>query len=192
MTRDRLKNRVDVQQLVDQHLDRIHRAALVLSGNPWDAEDLVQETFLLAARKIDGFRGDSAPYTWLYGILLNVERRHRRRHGTWRRKLDTLYQRYDPRSQSVPSADRAVQVAEWKEGLWSQVARLPDAQRQTLVLRFSEGLQYEEIAQVLSVPLGTVKSRIHHGLSRLREQLQADGEASILPSEFIEDLNYAV
>lgn len=192
MNRDRLKNRVDVQQLVDQHLDRIHRAALVLSGNPWDAEDLVQETFLLAARKIDGFRGDSAPYTWLYGILLNVERRHRRRHGTWRRKLDTLYQHYDPRSQSVPSADRAVQVAEWKASLWSQVARLPDAQRQTLVLRFSEGLQYEEIAQVLSVPLGTVKSRIHHGLSRLREQLQADGEASILPSEFIEDLNYAV
>jgi RNA polymerase sigma-70 factor, ECF subfamily len=192
MKRDRLKNPVDVQQLVDQHLDRIHRAALVLSGNPWDAEDLVQETFLLAARKIDGFRGDSAPYTWLYGILLNVERRHRRRHGTWRRKLDTLYQRYDPRSQTVPSADQAVQVAEWKESLWSQVARLPDAQRQTLVLRFSEELQYEEIAQVLSVPLGTVKSRIHHGLSRLRQQLQADGEASLLPLELIEDMSYAV
>ncbi len=192
MKRDRPNNRVDFQQLVDQHLDRIHRAALVLSGNPWDAEDLVQETFLLAARKIDGFRGDSTPYTWLYGILLNIERRHRRRYGTWRRKLDTLYQSYDPRSHAVPSAERAAQVAEWKESLWSQVARLPDAQRQTLVLRFSEGLQYEEIAQVLSVPLGTVKSRIHHGLSRLRQQLQADGEASVLPSEFIEDLSYAV
>lgn len=192
MTRDRRNNRVDVQQLVDQHLDRIHRAALVLSGNPWDAEDLVQETFLLAARKIDAFRGDSTPYTWLYGILLNIERRHRRRHGTWRRKLDTLYQRYDPQAHAVPSAERAVQVAEWKESLWAQVARLPDAQRQTLVLRFSEGLQYEEIAQVLCVPLGTVKSRIHHGLSRLRQQLQADGEASLLPSEYIEDLSYAV
>ena len=54
-------------------------------------------------------------------------------------------------------------------GLWSKVAQLPDGQRQTLVLRFSEGLRYEEIADVLGCPLGTVKSRIHNGLLRLRQ-----------------------
>jgi RNA polymerase sigma-70 factor, ECF subfamily len=184
---------LDVQQLVTEHFERIHRAALVLTGNPWDAEDLAQETFLLAARKFHCFRGDSAPYTWLYGVLLNVERRHRRRHGTWRRKLDALYERYDPRSQSVPGADLALHVAEWKEGLWSKVARLPDAQRQTLVLRFSEGLQYEEIAEVLGCPLGTVKSRIHNGLLKLRQLMEADGEtAAAMYPQFIEDLSYAV
>jgi RNA polymerase sigma-70 factor, ECF subfamily len=190
--RERVLSGVDVQQLVDEHFERIHRAALVLCGNPWDAEDLAQETFLLAARKAHCFRGDSAPYTWLYGILLNVERRCRRRHGTWRRKLDALYQWYDPRSQSVPGADLAVHVAEWKEGLWSQVARLPDAQRQTLVLRFSEGLQYEEIAEVLGCPLGTVKSRIHHGLLKLRQLLEADGEAATWNPQLIKDWSYAV
>ena len=183
----------DIQELVAQHFERIHRAALVLTGNPWDAEDLAQETFLLAARAIHQFRGDSAPYTWLYGILLNVERRHRRRHGTWRRKLEALYERYDPRSQTAPAADLALHVSEWKEGLWSKVARLPDAQRQTLVLRFSEELQYEEIAEVLGCPLGTVKSRIHHGLSRLRKLLEAEGESAAgLYTKFIEDMSYAV
>jgi RNA polymerase sigma-70 factor (ECF subfamily) len=185
-------NGVDVQQLVDEHFERIHRAALVLCGNPWDAEDMAQETFLLAARNAHCFRGESAPYTWLYGILLNVERRCRRRHGTWRRKLDVLYQWYDPQSQSVPGADMAVRVAEWKKGLWSQVARLPDAQRQTLVLRFSEGLQYEEIAQVLGCPLGTVKSRIHHGLLKLRQLLEADGEAATVPPQLIKDWSYGI
>jgi RNA polymerase sigma-70 factor, ECF subfamily len=183
---------IDVQQLVEEHFQRIHRAALVLSGNPWDAEDLAQETFMLAARQIHRFRGDSAPYTWLYGILLNVERRLRRRRGTWRRKLDALCDMHGLRSQSAPGADLAVHVAEWKEGLWAQVARLPDPQRQALVLRFSEGLQYDEIARVLKCPLGTVKSRIHHGLLRLRKQLEADGEAATWRPDFIEDLSYVV
>jgi RNA polymerase sigma-70 factor, ECF subfamily len=183
---------VDVQQLVDQHFERIHRAALVLTGNPWDAEDLAQETFLVAADRFAHFRAESSPYTWLYGILLNVERRHRRRHGTWRRKLQTLYERYDGRSGTVPAADRALHVAEWKESLWSKVAQLPDGQRQTLVLRFSEGLRYEEIADVLGCPLGTVKSRIHNALLRLRQMLEIEGE--LLPGSwprFLEDLNYA-
>jgi len=184
---------VDVQELVTRHFERIHRAALVLTGNPWDAEDLAQETFLLAARQCHRFRGDSAPYTWLYGILLNVERRHRRSHGTWRRKLEVLYQQYDPRSGTAPAADLALHVDEWKAGLWSKVALLPDAQRQTLVLRFSEELQYEEIAAVLGCPLGTVKSRIHHGLLKLRQLMEAEGESSIgLHPPFTEDLSYAV
>ena len=162
---------MDVQQLVVEHFERVHRAALVLTGNPWDAEDLAQETFLLAARKFAAFRGHSTPYTWLYGILLNVERRHRRSYGTWRRKLQMLYDRYDPSCQAAPAADLALHVAEWKAGLWSKVAQLPEGQRQTLVLRFSEGLQYDEIADVLGCPLGTVKSRIHRGRLSLRDIL---------------------
>jgi RNA polymerase sigma-70 factor, ECF subfamily len=162
------------------------------AATPGTPKILAQETFMLTARQICLFRGYSAPYTWLYGILLNVERRLRRRRGTWRRKLDALGEMHGLRSQSAPGADLAVHVAEWKEGLWAQVARLPDPQRQALVLRFSEGLQYDEIARVLNCPLGTVKSRIHHGLLRLRKQLEADGEAASWRPEFIEDLNYVV
>ena len=71
-----------------------------------------------------------------------------------------------------------MEVREWKTSLWGQVAGLPDGQRQSLVLRFSEGLRYDEIAQILDCPLGTVKSRIFHGLRGLRK----------LVSEYDEDL----
>ena len=168
---------VDVDQVIEQYFGRIHRAALVLTGNPWDADDLVQETFLVLARSSHRFAGRSKIYTWLYGTLLNLERRHRRTHVTRRRKLRVLWDSETSDEPSVPAA--RVEVEEWKRGLWAQVARLSDGQRQTLVLRFSEQLSYQEIAEVLECPIGTIKSRIHHGLTALRTNLDsAAGEGS--------------
>ena len=71
--------KIDIQETTKEYFARIHRAALVLSGNPWDADDLAQETFLVLSAQADRFRGASGVYTWLYGILLNLDRRERRR-----------------------------------------------------------------------------------------------------------------
>ena len=77
--------------------------------------------------------------------------------------------------------------------LGAVVALLPEGQRQSLVLRFSEGLRYEEIAEVLECPLGTVKSRIFHGLAALRRILDSEGEeARQLPAFPSEDISHAV
>src|SRR5690348_8334678 len=76
----------DVHQASELYFARIHRAALVLTGNPWDADDLAQETFLVLARRGHEFQGRSSLYTFLYGILLNLERRERRRTGMNYRK----------------------------------------------------------------------------------------------------------
>jgi RNA polymerase sigma-70 factor (ECF subfamily) len=168
---------IDVQAAIQEHFARIHRAALVLTGNPWDADDLAQETFLVMARQIDRFRGHSSLYTWLYGILLNLRRRECRRHGVARRKLKVLWESAEPQGErTTPPAEAPIEVDEWKRSLWAWVARLPDGQREALVLRFSAGLRYEEIAEVLECPLGTVKSRIFHGLGGLRTMLQEEGE----------------
>lgn len=161
---------IDVQRAIDEHFARIHRAALMLTGNPWDADDLAQETFLVLA-KVRRFAGKSSLYTFLYGILLNLERRHRRRAGTWRRKLRVLWSAAGEERPTAGSAEQEVEVREWNRGLWGEVARLPDGQRQALVLRFSEHLSYEEIAEALGCPVGTVKSRIHNGLANLRQRL---------------------
>jgi RNA polymerase sigma-70 factor (ECF subfamily) len=183
----------DVRRAVEEHFARIHRAALVLTGNPWDADDLAQETFLVLARQGAAFGGRSSLYTWLYGILLNLERRERRRTGVRQRKLQTLRDAGEHRQRTTPTADAAVEVAEWKASLWSVVARLPDAQRQTLVLRFSERLAYDQIALVMGCPLGTVKSRIFHGLESLRGMLEAAGEETrIVPKHAVEDCTHAV
>lgn len=185
--------KLDIKSTTEQYFARIHRAALVLTGNPWDADDLAQETFLVLAGQLDKFRGASGVYTWLYGILLNLDRRERRRHGMRRRKLQVLWDNEPIDEQTTPSAETPIEVAEWKRSLWAQVAKLPDGQRQALVLRFSEGMRYDEIAVVLECPLGTVKSRIFHGLLGLRRLMENEGaEARELPAFPYEDISHAV
>ncbi len=185
--------RLDMDQVIEQYFHRIHRAALVLCGDPWDADDLAQETFLVLAQQRSRFRGQSQLFTYLYGILLNLDRRERRRHGTRRRALQVLQQAPQHTCQVAPAAEMAVEVSEWKRSLWSRVAELPDAQRQTLVLRFSEQLQYDEIATVLQCPLGTVKSRIFNGLQSLRRILEREAhDLRFAPTHPTEDLTRAI
>jgi RNA polymerase sigma-70 factor (ECF subfamily) len=180
---------LDIQQVTEQHFPRIHRAALMLTGNPWDADDLAQETFLVMARSADRFEGRSSLYTWLYGILLNLERRERRRAGLRRRKLRVVWDNEPQQPRTTPAAETPIEVAEWKRSLWSLVAELPDGQRQTLVLRYSEHLSYDEIASVLNCPLGTVKSRIFHAVAALREMLAGDdGRVTSSPQHPCEDV----
>ncbi len=187
------RSTADVDQISRQYFSRIHRAALILTGNPWDADDLAQETFLVLARGADRFAGRSAVYTWLYGILLNLERRERRRLGARRRKLQVLWDLESEQGQCTPAAETSLEVAEWKRSLWAKVADLPDGQRQALVLRFSERLSYEEIAETMSCPLGTVKSRIFNGLALLREYLAAEhGDLSQIPAHPNEDVSRVI
>ena len=169
-----MPSRHDLHLIAERYFTRIHRAALVLSGNPWDADDLAQETFLILSRQFDQFRGGSSVYTWLYGILLNLDRNHRR-HGSLRQyKLRVLWDQENGSNRTPPVVASSVEVAEWTRGLWGHVAELPNGQRHALVLRFSEQLRYDEIAEVLGCPLGTVKSRIFHALAALRKKLQLE------------------
>ena len=185
--------KIDVQTIVKDNFSRIHRAALMLSGNPWDADDLAQETFLVFARQVDKFEGRSAVYTYLYGILLNLDRRERRRAGMHSRKLRVLWDNEPSQEKTAPRADLIIEVDEWKKSLWAWVDRLPDGQRQALVLRFSEGLKYEEISESMECPLGTVKSRIFHGLGSLREMLDEETDVKQRLTELInEDLNNVI
>jgi RNA polymerase sigma-70 factor (ECF subfamily) len=78
-----------------------------------------------------------------------------------------------------PAASVAAEAADWGRSLWSQVAKLPEGQREALVLRYSEHLAYDEIAEVLGCPLGTVKSRIFNGLATLRTQCVAEPPATL-------------
>lgn len=187
-------NRLNVDETTREYFARIHRAALVLCGNPWDADDLAQETFMVLTRQQGkDFQGRSSVYTWLYGILLNLDRRKRRQLGMKRRKLRVLWDREPAVERSMPGADAPVEVAEWKNSLWARVALLPEGQRQSLVLRFSEGLRYEEVAEILECPLGTVKSRIFHGLAALRRIMEEEGEeARELPRFPSEDVAHAI
>ena len=161
--------RPDFETLIERHYPRVRRAAMLLTGDSADAEDLAQETFLHAMKSWTRFDQASRLETWLYAILVNLDRKRRRSFVRDRRRIAKWIARRD-REPMRPTPADALEAQEWRTSVWIAVASLPENQHHTIVLRYSEGLSYEEIAQVMKCPVGTVKSRLHHGLSALRNK----------------------
>jgi RNA polymerase sigma-70 factor (ECF subfamily) len=98
--------------------------------------------------------------------LIRLSHRRARSLARLRRRI----QEYVSRQQTTGLTDPQTKLVhrQWRESIWADVARLPAAQRDAVLLRFAEGLSYEEVAQTLGCAVGTAKSRVHHGLKRLR------------------------
>ncbi len=152
------------------------RVALSKTRNAADAEDLVQETLLRAYRAIGRFDG-AHPRAWLLTILRNAQvNRIRRRRPTLIRNPDTgerLYERRD----SQPSAEAIVVGEAFNATVEDAVARLPARFRHAVELVDIDGLSYQEAADALGVPVGTVMSRLHRARHRIRTRLTAAGLA---------------
>jgi RNA polymerase sigma-70 factor (ECF subfamily) len=128
------------------------------------------------------FAGGSRVDTWLYSILLNQHRKRlRSARRRWQRWLQWFHR--TPPTGRADSPDRQLLQEEWRQTLWAAVARLPEPQRHAVVLRYSEGLAYEEIAEVLCCPVGTVKSRLHHALAALEKQLAGPEHTGSAPAD---------
>jgi RNA polymerase sigma-70 factor (ECF subfamily) len=159
--------------LLDRHMDRLYRLAVSLVGNSADAEDVLQETFAGAYRGLDRFEGRSSVGTWLTRILVMQTARFRR--DRRRKRMDSLDSfplaagPHEPSSRA-PLASGSVDA---RIDIQAALLQLSPAHRQVLVLREFEQMSYEEIADVLGVPQGTVESRLHRARSDLREKLAA-------------------
>jgi RNA polymerase sigma-70 factor (ECF subfamily) len=164
---------VAFQELMRGHCGRLLRGAQALCRYRQQAEDLVQETLLEVWRGLERFDGRCQLSTWLYGIL-----RHRYLKWAGRRRLslpgEVVVEGVVERRQRVSfegqSADGVLGVQEDAEQLRRAVALLPEEHRQVIELRFQAELSLEEISVSLGIPAGTVKSRLHHGLEKLRQQ----------------------
>jgi RNA polymerase sigma-70 factor (ECF subfamily) len=165
-----------LQEMVDAHLDALYRTALRLTGRPQDAEDLVQETFLRAWRSLHTYRAGTNPKAWLFRILHNA---HIDRYRATTRAVPTVdeIEGQDPAFivHETPEslvAD-AVMEAEVRDALMS----LPEVFRTCVVLADLEGLSYQEIADTLGIPRGTVMSRLFRGRRAMRKALAGYGRA---------------
>ena len=163
--------------LMRRHKDRIYNLAYRYLGNREDALDLAQEVFVKAYRNLDGFRGDAQVYTWLHAIALNLAR-NRTRDGARKGRnksvsLDALTEAgaYDGASPG-PSPSAEAMGHELEDVLQECLNELPDHYRLAFVLRTVEGMSYDEIAQALSCPKGTVKSRLNQARLLLRSRLE--------------------
>jgi RNA polymerase sigma-70 factor (ECF subfamily) len=154
------------------HLDAMYRVALRLTANPADAEDLVQDAMLRAYRSWDRFTLGTNAKGWLLTILRNLfinEYRRRRRHPETV-DLDTIepFTVFEKVQEDPQGAffDRIVD-----DEVLRAVDELPEVFREAVMLSDVEGLSYEEIAKVLDVPVGTVKSRLYRGRRMLQAKL---------------------
>ena len=152
------------ERLAHQHAARLWRCALTLGKDSHWAEDLVQETLLDAWRSLKRFDGRCRFSTWLYGILRHRFLKGRRRHAPLSSLSDALDGDQDP----AGSPDRLAEASEDAQRVRRAVAGLPEEHRLVVELRFFAAASLEDIAAALGCPLGTVKSRLHHGLEKLR------------------------
>ncbi|MDE3155942.1 MAG: sigma-70 family RNA polymerase sigma factor [Acidobacteriota bacterium] len=161
------------------YLDRLYGAALRLTGNPADAEDLVQETYLKAFRFADRFEPGTNLRAWLFTILHNTERNRRRdaAHDMSTPDSDAV-DRAAARPGQAPTPEQLLLRETLDADLQSALDGLPPAFREAVWLRDVEELAYADIARALGVPMGTVMSRISRGRRLLYERLTARREAS--------------
>ncbi len=150
--------------LVDQYGDRLLRSAFALCGNEADAQDLAQEALLQAVKSARRCRGTSSIYTWLHGILLNVTRRFFRK-----QKRLTYVEDVPERSTLTPAAWSGLDAGVTSAAVLQALDALSYPHREVVVLRYYEGMTVREIAGQVNVTPGTVKSRLHYALQRLRE-----------------------
>jgi RNA polymerase sigma-70 factor (ECF subfamily) len=158
---------VDFQELVDLYGDRLLRSAYLLCGDETEAQDLAQETFLQAVKSAHRFRGRSAIYTWLHGILLNLCHRYLRKQKRFVFEEEkVLSQSFESR----PAGDEDFYAATLAQAVQS----LSPEHREVVVLRYYENLKIQEIAERTGVSTGTVKSRLHYAVHHLERIIPAE------------------
>jgi len=168
--------------LVAKYQDRIYNMLLRMCGRAADAEELAQEAFLRAMERIEQFHGRSKFYTWLFRIAANLAISHRRRSGRIKFHSLTAPDDYDSRASDALTSATAAQrqtgpqeaaiAAETNRQVMAALGELDEEFRLVVVLRDIEEMDYAQVADVMNVPVGTVKSRLHRARLMLRDRLR--------------------
>jgi RNA polymerase sigma-70 factor, ECF subfamily len=163
--------------LVQRWERKIQGAVCRIMGPGEEARDLTQETFLRAYRGLSTFKSEARFSSWLYQIALNLCRdRLRQKRGKTMVSLDDLDVATSARLERVaPTAHDMVEARDLSRLVSSVMAELPEEQREVIVLKEYQGLTFQEIANVLRIPVSTVKTRLYRGLVQMRERLERRG-----------------
>jgi RNA polymerase sigma-70 factor, ECF subfamily len=153
------------------HQEPVFRFAYLLLGDPVDAEDIAQETFIRAYRAFDRFDEQRALRPWLLSITANLARNRRRSLGRYRAALSRLFHAGPANSASIE--ERSARNEE-NLAVLQAIQRLPESDQQVIYLRYFLDLSVGEVAEAAEIAPGTVKSRLHRSLKRLRDILERD------------------
>lgn len=162
--------------IVELYKDRLFQLSYRMLGNRHEAEDIAQEAFVRAYINIHSFNLNRKFSTWIYRIATNlcIDRIRKKKPDYF---LDaevsgteglTMYSKIAAEGKSP---DKEVETMELQEIVQREILRLPDKYRTVIVLRYMDELSLNEISEILEIPLGTVKTRVHRGREALRKQL---------------------
>ena len=157
------------EELYRQHAGRLFNLTSRMMGSPQEAEDLLQEVFLHAYRKLGSFRGESSLGTWLYRLGMNHCLDHlRRRHSRMQQATDSLDEDggWEP---ATPAPSTPIAVS--RIDLERAIGKLPEGCRAAFLLHDVEGFEHREVASILGVSEGTSKSQVHKARMKLRAML---------------------
>lgn len=163
---------VAFESLIGKYQNRLFHSMTQVLRNSTDAEDIVQDAFVKAFTKLGTFRGGSQFYTWLYRIAHNAAiSQIRKRKPTESLDHEAGGAACQLEDEHVMPSQRLEQQEQHQQ-LSDALSRLKEEQRSVLVLREMEGLDYDAIAAILDVPVGTVRSRLHRARTQLKEELE--------------------
>jgi RNA polymerase sigma-70 factor (ECF subfamily) len=168
----------DFDEIVRQHQRQVYRVLFLLTRDTEAADTLTQETFLRAYQSRSSFRKECATHTWLLRIAANLARDHARSHRAsfWKRLIG--FEGHDPESEPVEypdphaSPERTLLARQELEAVWRTALELPQQQRAIFLLRFGEDLPLSEIAEILGVRLGSVKTHLFRAINSMREKMK--------------------
>jgi RNA polymerase sigma-70 factor (ECF subfamily) len=165
-------NQDAIESLVRQYETGVFRLALSIVGDTAEANEVTQETFLSALRSLPSYEPRKSLKAWLYTIALNHSRSHLRKRQVIERLKTTLTGIFRVESQKQVWPEEALIQNEREAALWEALQQLEERYRIVVVLRYFHELPIAEIAEMLSVPEGTIHSRLHGARDRLRDALK--------------------
>lgn len=154
---------IEFDEIVELYKDRIFKMLFMKVGNMEDAMDLTQDVFFKVYKALASFRNESSIYTWIYKIALNTA-------NTFLRKNGRLNQNYidDVGENTLKTSNQE----ELKTILKTKIEELPQHYRDVIILHYFEGFDYNEIAEILDINVGTVKSRLFRARQMLSEKMR--------------------
>lgn len=163
------------QDFVAAYQPRLYALSYRMLGNHDDAMDALQEAFLRIHKSLASFRGESSLYTWSYRITSNVcltFRKRRQPKSDWSSFDDTISPLLQPIERPNEDPDKMCET-KYRQFLVQQaLLQLPEAQRVALILHDLDGISLSDVAEILAIPLGAVKSRLHRGKAALRRIIE--------------------
>ncbi|MFL2871606.1 MAG: RNA polymerase sigma factor [Pirellulaceae bacterium] len=161
-------------QLIERYQDRLYSCMIQVTGSPHESLDVLQDTFIQMLGKIDTLKDPQHFFTWLYRIAFN------RAMTKQRNKRPTVSIHHDNSKvadeieDTQPAAEAQLQSDELQQQVLEAVAQLDEPFRKVIILREMEDLDYETIAEILEISVGTVRSRLHRARSQLRDVIRID------------------